>query len=110
MDRRGFLGLLSAAVAQKTFGQMGTLAKRAGTAEVSRQEVSYAEASREAGLDFQNGFGAPERKRYLLETTGCGVAWIDYDGDGFPDLFLVNGNTLEGFPSGQAPTNRLYHN
>jgi hypothetical protein len=110
MDRRGFLGLLSAAVARKAWAQTGAPAKRGEAARVSPAAVSYVEVSREAGLDFQNVFGAQERKRYLLETTGCGVAWIDYDGDGFPDLFLVNGTTLEGFPSGQAPTNRLYHN
>lgn len=72
--------------------------------------VSYVEVSRQTGLNFQNVFGAAARKRYLLETTGCGVAWIDYDRDGYPDIFLVNGTTIEGFPSGQAPSNRLFHN
>jgi hypothetical protein len=110
MDRRELLGLLSAAVTRKALGQIGVPAKRAGAPRASGQGVSYVEVSSEAGLDFQNVFGASERKRYLLETTGCGAAWLDYDDDGFPDLFLVNGTTLEGFPSGQAPTNRLYHN
>ena len=47
---------------------------------------------------------------YLLETTGSGVAALDYDGDGWLDIFLVNGTTLEGFPKGQQPTNHLYRN
>ena len=92
--------MLSAAVARKALGQTGAPAKGTGTAGVSPAGVSYVEVSRKAGVDFQNVFGAPERKRYLLETTGCGVAWIDYDGDGFPDLFLVNGTTLENWGSG----------
>ena len=54
--------------------QGGTPAKRAGTAQVSAPGVSHVEVGREAGLDFQNVFGAPERKKYLLETTGCGAA------------------------------------
>ncbi len=32
------------------------------------------------------------------------------DGDGWPDIFLVNGTTLEGFPKGKEPTSHLYHN
>ena len=35
---------------------------------------------------------------------------FDYDNDGWPDIFLVNGTTLEGFPPDKAPTNHLYHN
>jgi hypothetical protein len=46
----------------------------------------------------------------LLETTGCGVAFYDYENDGWLDIFLVNGTRLEGFPAGQEPTNRLYKN
>jgi hypothetical protein len=55
-------------------------------------------------------FGGRDRNVYLLETTGTGVAMIDYDGDGFVDLFFVNGSTLEGFAAGTEPTNHLYHN
>ena len=47
---------------------------------------------------------AARQNKYLLETTGCGVAFFDYDGDGWLDVFLVNGTTLEGFPKGQEPT------
>jgi len=44
-----------------------------------------------------------ETKKYIIETTGTGVAILDYDNDGWPDIFIVNGTTLEGFPSGEAP-------
>ena len=55
-------------------------------------------------------FGGREKNTYLVETTGTGVAMFDYDGDGRVDLFFVNGSTLEGFPAGAEPTNRLYRN
>src|SRR5438876_658876 len=78
-----------------------------GTAAV---EVTFTDVARQAGIDFANVFGGAKAKRYLLETTGSGVAWIDYDRDGYSDLFLVNGTTIEGFPPGQAPSNHLFHN
>ena len=73
-------------------------------------QVSFVDVAAKAGINFVNVSGSDKAKRYLLETTGSGVAWIDYDRDGYPDLFLVNGTTVEGFPPGEAPTNRLFHN
>ena len=55
-------------------------------------------------------FGGQKTNRYLLETTGSGVAVLDYDGDDWLDVFVVNGTTLEGFPKGQEPTSHLYRN
>jgi len=57
-----------------------------------------------------NVFGGIDTKKYIIETTGNGVAIFDYDNDGWPDIFLVNGTKLEGFPDGKGPTNRLYRN
>jgi hypothetical protein len=71
---------------------------------------SFRSAAAERGLTATTVFGGREANRYLLETTGCGVALLDYDGDGWQDVFLVNGTTLEGFLPGQAPTNHLYRN
>jgi hypothetical protein len=110
MNRRQFVGLVGAAFAPEAWGRGSALPWQASVPGRITSSVSYVEVSREAGLNFQNVFGALKRKRYLLETTGCGVAWIDYDRDGWPDLFLVNGTTLEGFPSGDAPSNHLFHN
>jgi hypothetical protein len=71
---------------------------------------AFSEIGRTAGLDAVTVYGGKDRNRYLLETTGCGVALIDYDRDGWLDVFQVNGTTLEGFPPGREPTAHLYRN
>jgi hypothetical protein len=71
---------------------------------------AFQEVAQQAGLHAVTTFGGRERNKYLLETTGTGVAWLDYDGDGWLDLLLVNGTTLEGFPRGEEPRNHLYRN
>ncbi len=72
--------------------------------------ATFADIAEKAGLTAQNIFGGLDTKKYIIETTGTGVAIFDYDNDGWPDIFLVNGTKLEGFPAGQGPTNRLYRN
>ena len=71
---------------------------------------AFREVAAEAGLGAVTTFGGRETNKYLLETTGTGAAWIDYDGDGWLDVFLVNGTTLEGFPKGKEPRSHLYRN
>ena len=63
----------------------------------------------QAGLTMKFTYG-DERKKYIVEANGSGVAFLDYDNDGLQDIFLVNGSRLEGFPKGQEPTNHLYRN
>jgi len=77
---------------------------------LSRVPFAFTERAHEAGLVAVTVFGGRETNRYLLETTGCGVAFLDYDSDGWLDVFLVNGRTLEGFPEGEEPTHHLYRN
>jgi enediyne biosynthesis protein E4 len=72
--------------------------------------ANFTDIAKKAGLTMQNVFGGTDTKKFIIETTGTGVAIFDYDNDGWPDIFLVNGTTLEGFPPGKAPTNHLYHN
>ena len=75
------------------------------------QPIAYfTDIAQKAGLTSLNVFGGKDTKKYIIETTGTGAAIFDYDNDGWPDIFLVNGTTLEGFPGGKAPTNHLYRN
>ena len=62
-----------------------------------------------SGLDFThyNGFSG---EYYYVETFGSGAAFLDVDGDGWLDLYLVNGAPLSGEYPDPIPTNRLYHN
>jgi hypothetical protein len=72
--------------------------------------ANFVDIAEKAGLTAVNVFGGVDTKKYIIETTGTGVAIFDYDNDGWPDIFIVNGTTLEGVPTDQAPTNHLYHN
>src|SRR5216684_8594534 len=101
---RGSAALVIAAIA--------VLSPRGGAAPQDElpPAFSFINVAREAGLDARTVFGGAAANKYLLETTGTGVAFIDYDNDGWLDLFFVNGSTLEGFPAGRAPTNHLYRN
>ena len=83
---------------------------RAAPQDASPPAFAFANVAREAGLDAVTTFGGTDANKYLLETTGTGVAFIDYDGDGLLDLFFVNGSTLDGFAPAKAPTNHLYRN
>ena len=71
---------------------------------------SFTNVARETGLTASTVYGGRDVNTYLLETTGTGVAVIDYDNDGWMDVYLVNGSVLDGFPAGKEPTNHLYRN
>ena len=72
--------------------------------------AQFIDVAAKAGLTAANVFGGVDTKKYIIETTGTGVAIFDYDNDGWMDIFLVNGTTLEKFPAGKEPTSHLYHN
>jgi len=72
--------------------------------------VTFLNVARESGLNVKTIFGGEHKNKYLLETTGCGIAFYDYDHDGWLDIFIVNGWRLEGFPAGSEPTSHLFRN
>ncbi len=72
--------------------------------------VRFVDVARAAGVSHKTVYGGEQKNTYLLETTGCGVAFFDFDNDGWLDIFFVNGSRLEGFPKGQEPVNHLYKN
>ena len=72
--------------------------------------VSFVNVAKESGLNVKTFFGGEHKNKYLLETTGCGIAFYDYDNDGWLDIFVVNGSRLEGFPKGEEPISHLFKN
>jgi enediyne biosynthesis protein E4 len=72
--------------------------------------ISFIDVARQSGLNAKTIYGGEHKNRYLLETTGCGVAFFDYDHDDWVDIFLVNGSRIEGFPRGQEPVSHLFKN
>src|SRR5579859_6956253 len=56
----------------------------------------FTDIAKEAGLTTPIIYGGVDRKQYILETIGCGVAFIDYDNDGWLDIFILSGSRLEG--------------
>src|ERR1035437_4508882 len=70
--------------------------------------ASFSDVALQAGLVHPVIYGGVDRKRVILETMGCGVAFIDYDNDGWQDIFILSGTRIEG--GTPDSTNRLYKN
>ncbi len=68
----------------------------------------FVDVAEKAGLRAPVIYGGVTRKDYIVETVGCGVAFIDYDNDGWPDIFILSGTRVENPPEGAH--NRLYKN
>ncbi|HWC16365.1 MAG TPA: VCBS repeat-containing protein, partial [Terriglobales bacterium] len=73
--------------------------------------VTFVDVAREAGLNVPNVWGAVDRKRSIIEAKGSGIAFFDYDNDGWLDVYLTNGTRLDAhWPAGKAPTSHLFKN
>ena len=68
----------------------------------------FTDVAKHAGLTEPVVYGGLDSKSYIVEVVGCGAAFIDYDNDGWVDLFVLSGTRLEGDPPGV--TNHLYKN
>ena len=78
------------------------------TAATDAPSVTFRNITQQVGIRFTHNTGA-FGKKYLPETMGPGVAFIDYDNDGWPDIFLVNGMDWPGHAQ-KHTTPKLYHN
>jgi hypothetical protein len=68
----------------------------------------FTDIAAQAGLRAPVVYGGAVEKKYILETNGCGIAFFDYDHDGWLDIFVPGGSRIDGAPPGT--TNRLYKN
>jgi enediyne biosynthesis protein E4 len=73
--------------------------------------VVFVDVAKQAGLTiFHHRSGSPE-KNTIIETPGSGVALLDYDNDGWPDIYLLNGSTVPALAGREpAPRAMLFHN
>ena len=78
--------------------------------KVVKPRAYFTDDAAKAGLTMKNVFGGVDTKKYIIETTGTGVAIFDYDNDGWPDIFIVNGTALDAKPGDLEATNHLYRN
>ena len=88
---------------------LAALAGSLAAGPAAGENFVFVDRTAEAGIRFHHEDGGSGR-RYVIEIVGSGVAVFDYDGDGWPDLFFVNGHPLPGDPGGATVGNRLFRN
>jgi hypothetical protein len=118
MNRRDFIAIVAAVSAgaglSRAQQELGGMSSR-GVRPLPRGKPSglpfhakFTDVAAHAGLREPVIYGPPDRMDYIIESMGCGVAFLDYDNDGWLDIFLLSGTRREGPVEGA--TNRLYKN
>ena len=119
LPRRRFLGTslfalggtLAEALATPLWKWKNSLVVEAAESGPGTAPIQFVDVAQQAGLTTPNVWGGVEHKRSIIETKGSGIAFFDYDNDGWLDIYLTNGNRLDThWPVGQAPTSHLYKN
>ena len=111
LSRRQILALAAAASADlkaQGVASRGVRAQPRAKASGLPFRARFTDVARKAGLTQPTIYGSADDPRFILETIGCGAAFLDYDNDGWVDIFILNGRLVDGIPPGA--TNRLYRN
>lgn len=113
ISRRQFCQIGLSACAARVFAQSGMASR--GLKQLPRPKASgrpfnahFTDVGAKAGLTWPTIYGGIDRKDYILEADGCGCAFLDYDNDGWMDIFVLTGTRLSNVPQGTS--NRLYKN
>jgi hypothetical protein len=108
-SRRAWMNLLAAPwLSRAQMSSRGVQATQRPKASGLPFHSSLIDIAARAGLRAPVIYGGVDTNAYILEAIGCGCAFIDYDNDGWLDIFLLSGTRWAGAPEGA--TNRLYHN
>jgi hypothetical protein len=111
LTRRNLLALLASSGIHLNAQGVATRNVRAqprGKASGIPFDAQFVDIAAEAGLTAPSIYGGVDKKDYIFETVGCGCAFLDYDNDGWMDVFVLSGTRLTDVPAGT--TNRLYKN
>ena len=108
LSRRAILASLVGPAFSQGVASRGVQAVARGKPSGRPFLANFVDIAQQAGLIHPTVYGNPDRKDYILESIGCGVAFFDYDNDGWLDIFVLNGSLLSGHPAGVS--NRLYKN
>src|SRR5947209_6300722 len=73
----------------QTLPSAATQAAASSSTQLARSPAHFVDLASKAGIAVPVTFGGKVTKRYIIETTGSGVAIFDYDNDGWPDIFIV---------------------
>ncbi len=114
LPRRRFLGASLLVLGNPLVEALATPLHRwrdAALIDVAKAPVQFIDVAREAGLTAVNVWGGIDHKRSIIEAKGSGIAFYDFDHDGWLDIYLTNGDRLDAhWPAGKAPTSHLYKN
>jgi hypothetical protein len=108
VNRRIFLSSLAAPLLGQGVASRNVKPQPRGKPSGLPFSAHLVDIAAEAGLKSPIVYGEVDRKDFILETVGCGCAFIDYDNDGWMDLLVLTGTRLENPPP--AASNRLYKN
>jgi hypothetical protein len=108
-SRRGMLALFGLPLLSRAqMASRGVHAMARGRASGLPFHSCLTDIAAQAGLTAPVIYGGVDQNAYIVEAIGCGVAFLDYDNDGWLDIFVLSGSRWEGAPAGT--TNRLYRN
>ncbi|HEX5481633.1 MAG TPA: VCBS repeat-containing protein, partial [Terriglobia bacterium] len=113
LERLAALGALSSSGWPSLLAGAGQAAQRPTAGKNSSPRVAFRNVAVEAGVTPLIVCGG-QNKQSILEVNGTGCVWFDYNNDGYVDLYIVNGSTLEHMlnpsASGPRPRNYLFRN